>query len=82
MTNEEQIQPPPAYPSFLVLLKHKEFQIATVKIITKGKYIAALHVTSWIWIQEISTYEVLFQECVSWKTSSFFLFSKQLSFLK
>ena len=42
MTNEEQIQPPPAYPSFLVLLKHKEFQIATVKIITKGKHSSSI----------------------------------------
>ena len=33
-------------------------------------------------MQEISTCEVLFQECVSWRASSFFLFSKQLSFLK
>ena len=41
MTNEEQIQPPPAYPSFLVLLKH-EFQIATVKIITKGKHSSSI----------------------------------------
>ena len=29
-----------------------------------------------------STYEVLFQECISWRASSFFLFSKQLNFLK
>ena len=32
MTNEELIHPPPGYPSFSVQLKHKEFQIATVKI--------------------------------------------------
>ena len=41
-----------------------------------------LIVTRWIWIQEISTYEVWFQECVSWRASSFIIFSKQLSFLK
>ncbi|KAM4079926.1 hypothetical protein ACB094_09G152400 [Castanea mollissima] len=35
MTNEELIQPPPGYPSLLVLLKHKEFEIATVKILAE-----------------------------------------------
>jgi len=42
MTNEELIQPPPGYPSFLVLLKHEEFQIATVKILAKGKHSSSM----------------------------------------
>ena len=33
MTNEELIQPPLGYPSLLVGLKYKEFEIATVKIL-------------------------------------------------
>ena len=36
-TNEELVQPPPGYPSLSVLLKHKEFEIAKVKILVEDQ---------------------------------------------